>query len=240
MDDPCTRGWTKEASWRKMKKMRIFFPICMPGRAENEGWLHLKAVDQICSTGTAETSPLILLAVSRPVPAEIETPLRAPSTWAGHQWSQAGGKGGSSHCRNAQLLKKEECFHFEKCLTDQALQALLGQVLHRRDEKQQCCISTGRTQAQVNEPFSHHSFLPWEGAHFSGMLQSTSADSSETFLPSWKGCPHSHAQGPYINLLRHQKCKTACPSLLKWWHHGISSLWLKNTPMKNPLELTSR
>lgn len=51
------------------------------------------------------------------------------------------GRVGHPAAEIAQLLKKAECFHLEKCLSDQALlcaelQTLLSQVLYRRDEMQ--------------------------------------------------------------------------------------------------------
>lgn len=259
MDDAWTRGWTKEAYCGKMKETNHKLHAC-----QSREWgmaAASKAVDQTCTTGTEETNPLIL-------PAGVWQQRFKPFSElpsAGHQQSQAGEKGGHPAAGIAQVLKKGECFHFEKCSPGQALlcaelQTLLGQLVPPGAEQKGWdaahCISTGSKQVCPNaehrhrykkQPFSFHSFLPWEGVHFSGLLKSTSADSSwmlpsETFLPSLEGCPHSHTQGPYINLLKHQKYKTECPSLFKWWHHGTRSLWLKKkqSNFKNLLELTSR
>lgn len=245
-----------EAEKRRLTvgRWRKWTTVCIPARAENEGWLQPQK----------QWIRPAALAQQRQVPAQCpglwQQRLKPLSEFPAIELDTSGarqvGRVGHPAAEIAQLLKKAECFHLEKCLSDQALlcaelQTLLSQVVHPGAVQEgwdaACSISTGRKHVcpsaehrhgYKHKPFTYYSFLPWEGVHFSGLPKSTSADSSwmlpsETFLPSLEGCPHSHAQGPYINLLKLQKCKTECPSLLKWWHHGTSSLWLKKTPIKN-------
>lgn len=242
-NDACTRGWAKEAYCGKMKKTRnCFFHNLHACQSWEWGMAAAsKAVDQIYSTGTTETSPLILPAQCPACDSRDLNPSQSSqqSSWTPAEPGRWEGWGHPT-AETAQVLKKGGCFHLEKYWSDQALlcaelQTLLSQVVHpgavQKGWDAACYISTGRKQLCPEAERR-------EGVHFSGLLKSTSADSSwmlpsKTFLPSLEGCPHSHAQGLYINLLKLQKCITVCPFLSKWWHHGTNSFDWKE-PNKKP------
>lgn len=245
-----------EAEQRKLTvgRRRKQTTSCMSARAENEGRLQPQK-QWIRPAALAQHRQILWSSLQCPGSdsRDLNSSQELPAADLDTSRARQVGRVGYPAAEMAQVLKKGECFTLgnvdltkpcsvlscKPCWarwgTRGWTEGMRPSRLYFHSQEQVC--PTAEHRHRKNEPFSCYSLLPWEGVHFSGLLKITSADSSwmlpsETFLPRLEGCPHSHAQGPYTNLLKLQKCKTECPSLLKWWHHGTTSSWLKKTNKK--------